>query len=138
MVLVNKYRKRFPEEQREQEFRAYLGMFRYDCARDEEWYEQTVRSSQALAQAATESEFDSGDALVASHLVHVARLYHAQGKFIEAPDWYEKARMACQSASIEQAVRELALAWTALQIENCAKEKPADAPPGFDRRTAQS
>ena len=39
-ALVNKYRKRFPEEQREQEFRAYLGMFRYDYARDEEWYEQ--------------------------------------------------------------------------------------------------
>ena len=79
-----------------------------------------------------------GDPLVASHLVHVARLYHDQGKFLEAVEWYEQARMAYQSASVEQAKRGMGIAWITSQIATCAKEDSADTPPCFDCRTALS
>ena len=88
----------------------------------------STRSLQALVQAA-ESELGSDDPLVASHLVHVARLYHDQGKFIEAAEWYERARIVYQSASVEQAKRELGLAWIASQIENCATEESSRRSP---------
>ena len=55
--------------------------------------------------------------------------------------WYERARIVYQSASVEQAEqakRELGLTWITSQIENCATEESADAPPCFDRRSAQS
>ncbi len=151
---VEKYRK--TQENWDQRFNGWFGLFQSENYRDAEWYEGAERVYRGRIEEAeealdpsegrsrplpprriplpiwermVENDMCTRKIDVAMAVVNLAHLYHEQGKFRDAEVSYLQAMRLYKSPLVAERVRTLALPWIDTQIANCHAEQPPDARP---------